>query len=33
MTNPDKETSFQGNILTIERAPEPSDILWENCEQ
>ena len=25
--------TFKGNVLRMERAPEPSDLLWENCEQ
>lgn len=24
---------FKGNFIEIERAPEPSDLLWENCEK
>lgn len=29
----DRSTLFYGNVLKIEKAPEPSDILWLNCEQ
>lgn len=25
------KTLFQGKIIKIERAPEPSDIIWTNC--
>ena len=28
-----RDLVFKGNILDLERAPEPSDILWKNCEQ
>lgn len=24
---------FKGKVLRIERAPEPSDIMWKNCEK
>ena len=30
--NPEsKDIIFKGNVIKIERAPEPSDILWTNC--
>lgn len=30
--NPErKDILFQGKVIRIERAPEPSDILWQNC--
>lgn len=29
--NPKKQVLFKGKIFKIERAPEPSDIIWENC--
>lgn len=28
---PKKQVLFKDKILKIERAPEPSDIIWENC--
>ena len=32
--NPEsKDIIFKGNVIKIERAPEPSDILWINCEK
>jgi hypothetical protein len=29
----DQSVLFKKQVLKIERAPEPSDILWTNCEQ
>lgn len=29
----DQSVLFKKKVLRIERAPEPSDILWTNCEQ
>ena len=26
-----KDVMFKGKVIKIERAPEPSDILWQNC--
>lgn len=32
--NPEsKNIVFKGNVIKIERAPEPSDVLWQNCEK
>lgn len=28
-----KDIIFKGNVIKIERAPEPSDILYTNCEK
>lgn len=28
-----KDLIFKGKVLSIERAPKPSDILWTNCEK
>ena len=28
-----KDLIFKGRVLDIVRAPEPSDILWQNCEK
>ena len=28
-----KDLIFKGKVLRIERAPEPSDLLWTNCEK